>query len=60
MELLAALKFVAGAVAKSDYLPALQHVAIGGGCVVSFNGTVALCAPITLDLAACPRADIFA
>jgi hypothetical protein len=60
MELLAALKFVAGAVAKSDYLPALQHVAIGGGRVVSFNGTVALCAPITLDLAACPRADIFA
>lgn len=60
MELLQALKFVAGAVAKSDYLPALQHVAIGGGFVVSFNGTVALCAPVTLDLAACPRADIFA
>ena len=60
MELLQALKFVSGAVAKSDYLPALQHVAIGGGYVVSFNGTVALCAPVVLDLAACPRADIFA
>jgi hypothetical protein len=60
MELLQALKFVAGAVAKSDYLPALQHVAIGGGYVVSFNGTVALCAPVVLDLQACPRADIFA
>jgi hypothetical protein len=60
MELLQALKFVAGAVAKSDYLPSLQHVAIGGGYVVSFNGTVALCAPVVLDLAACPRADIFA
>jgi DNA polymerase III sliding clamp (beta) subunit (PCNA family) len=59
MDLLAALKFVSGAVAKSDYLPALQHVAIGGGFVVSFNGTVALCAPIVLDLAVCPRADIF-
>jgi hypothetical protein len=60
MELLQALKFVAGAVAKSDYLPALQHVAIGGGYVVSFNGTVALCAPVVLDLTACPRADVFA
>jgi hypothetical protein len=60
MELLHALKFVSGAVAKSDYLPALQHVAIGGGYVVSFNGTVALCAPVVLDLAVCPRADIFA
>jgi hypothetical protein len=59
MELLQALKFVSGAVAKSDYLPALQHVAIGGGYVVSFNGTVALCAPVVLDLAACPRADVF-
>jgi hypothetical protein len=60
LDLLAALKFVSGAVAKSDYLPALQHVAIGGGYVVSFNGTVALCAPIVLDLTACPRADVFA
>jgi hypothetical protein len=60
MELLQALKFVSGAVAKSDYLPTLQHVAIGGGFVVSFNGTVALCAPVVLDLAACPRADVFA
>lgn len=60
MELLQALKFVSGAVAKSDYMPALQHIAIGGGYVVSFNGTVALCAPVVLDLAACPRADIFA
>ncbi len=60
MELLQALKFVSGAVAKSDYLPALQHVAIGGGYVVSFNGTVALCAPVVLDLTACPRADVFA
>lgn len=60
MDLLAALKFVSGAVAKSDYLPALQHVAIGGGYVVSFNGTVALCAPVVLDLASCPRADVFA
>lgn len=60
MELLQALKFVSGAVAKSDYLPALQHVAIGDGYVVSFNGTVALCAPVVLDLAAYPRADVFA
>ena len=60
MELLQALQFVSGAVAKSDYMPALQHVAIDGGYVISFNGTVALCAPIVLDLAACPRADIFA
>lgn len=60
MELLQALKFVSGAVAKSDYLPALQHIAIGGGHAVGFNGTVALCAPIVLDIAACPRADVFA
>jgi hypothetical protein len=60
MELLQALKFVATAVAKSDYLPALQHVAIDGGYIVSFNGTLALCAPVVLDLQACPRADLFA
>jgi hypothetical protein len=60
MNLLQALKFVAGAVAKSDYIPALRHIALGGGYAVSFNGTLALCAPIVLDLSACPRADIFA
>jgi len=59
MELLQALKCVAGAVAKSDYMPALQHIAIGGGYAVSFNGTVAICAPVVLDLAACPNADLF-
>ncbi len=55
--MLAELKFVQGAVAKKDFLPALTHFRIEGGTVRGYNGTLALCSPIPLDLACTPRAD---
>lgn len=55
--MLAQLKFVMGAVAKKDFAPALSHFRIEGGKVRGFNGTLALCTPIPLDLACTPKAD---
>ncbi len=55
--MLAELKFVQGAVAKKDFVPALTHFRIEGGKVRGFNGTLALCSPIPLDLVCTPRAD---
>ena len=59
MDLLQALKFVSGAVATTDYVPALQHVSIAGGRIRAFNGHVALSCPCPLDLQCAPRADLF-
>lgn len=50
------LKFAMGAVSKKDFLPALTHFRIEGGKVRSFNGTLALCTPIALDLECTPKA----
>ena len=50
------LKFVMGAVAKKDFLPALTHFVIEGGKVRGFNGTLALCSPIALDVTCKPKA----
>jgi DNA polymerase III sliding clamp (beta) subunit (PCNA family) len=50
------LKFVQGAVAKKDLVPALTHFVIENGNVRGFNGTLALCAPIKLDIACKPKA----
>lgn len=50
------LKFVMGAVAKKDLLPALTHFKIEGGQIRSYNGTLALCSPINLDLDCIPKA----
>jgi DNA polymerase III sliding clamp (beta) subunit (PCNA family) len=55
--MLAELKFVQGSVAKKDFLPALTHFRIEGGTVRGYNGTLALCSPIPLDLVCTPRAD---
>ena len=44
--MLADLKFVQGAVAKKDFLPALTHF-----------GTIALCSPIPFDIACKPKAE---
>jgi DNA polymerase III sliding clamp (beta) subunit (PCNA family) len=55
--LLAELKFVQGAIAKKDFLPALTHFRIEKGTVRGYNGKLALCTPIPLDLACTPRAD---
>lgn len=51
------LRFVMGAVAKKDLLPAMTHFRIEGGKVRSYNGTLAMCSPIALDIDCCPRAD---
>lgn len=50
-------KFVMGSVAKKDLLPALTHFRIEGGTVRGFNGTVALCTPVPLDLDCAPKAE---
>lgn len=51
------LKFVQGAVAKKDLLPAMTHFRIEKGTVRSYNGTMAISSPIALDIDCCPKAD---
>lgn len=51
------LKFVQGAVAKKDFLPAMTHFAIEGGTVRAYNGTLALSSPIAFNVDCKPRAD---
>lgn len=55
--MLADLKFVQGAVAKKDFLPALTHFVIENGTVRGYNGTIALCSPIPFDIACKPKAE---
>ena len=54
--MLAALKFVQGAVARRDFVPALTHFYIADGFVKGYNGRIAICAPIDVDLVATPKA----
>ena len=42
MQVLSALKFVQGSVAKKDFVPALKHVVIENATVRGFNGVLAL------------------
>lgn len=55
------LKFVQGAVAKKDFLPAMTHFAITvderGGFVRAYNGALALGSPIAFDVACTPKAS---
>lgn len=55
--MLSKLKFVMGAVSKKDFLPALTHFRIQDGTVRSYNGTLALCSPIPLDIDCTPKAE---
>jgi len=55
--MLAELKFCQGAVSKRDLIPAMAHFAIDNGRVRAYNGVVALCSPIALDLDCKPRAE---
>jgi DNA polymerase III sliding clamp (beta) subunit (PCNA family) len=55
--MLAELKFVQGAVAKKDFMPALTHFRIQNGTVRGYNGSLALCSPIPLDMTCTPKAD---
>jgi DNA polymerase III sliding clamp (beta) subunit (PCNA family) len=57
--MLDSLRFVQGAVAKKDFVPALTHFSIRGGVITGYNGALALCSPIALDLDCCPRAMPF-
>lgn len=54
--MLDSLRFVQGAVAKKDFSPALTHFHIDKGCVKGYNGALALCGPIDLDITATPKA----
>lgn len=55
--MLAELKFCQGAVSNKSFIPALSHFAIDGGRVRGYNGVVALCCPIPLDLVCKPRGE---
>lgn len=57
--MLDALRFVSGAVSKLDTVPALSHYRVEAGFVMGFNGTVAICSPIDLQLTATPNAEQF-
>lgn len=59
MEITEALRFVKGAVAKKDLLPALTHFRIEEGTIRSFNGSLALSSPIALELTCTPKATPF-
>jgi DNA polymerase III sliding clamp (beta) subunit (PCNA family) len=50
------LKFVQGAVAKKELLPAMTHFAIEKGFVRAYNGSLALCAPIDFKVDCKPKA----
>lgn len=54
--MLEALKFVQGAVAKKDFVPALTHFRIQGRTIRGFNGNLAISSPIDLDLDIHPKA----
>lgn len=53
------LKFVQGAVAKKDYVPALTHFHIGEGRIYGFNGVLAISTPTDLAVTATPKAASF-
>lgn len=54
--MLDALRFVATAIAKKDYVPELAHYQIRGGRVTGYNGMMALSSPIDVDLDVRPKA----
>lgn len=57
--MLDSLRFVQGAVAKKDFVPSLTHFRIQGGTIRGYNGMLALCCPIDLDLDCSPKAVSF-
>lgn len=50
------LRFVQGAVAKKDFMPAMTHFVIEAGAVRAYNGSLALCAPLAFDIDCKPKA----
>jgi DNA polymerase III sliding clamp (beta) subunit (PCNA family) len=57
MNILQSLKFVQGAVAKKDFVPALTHFRIKNNTVKAFNGNMAICGPIAVNLDISPNAE---
>lgn len=57
--MLDSLRFVQGAVAKKDFVAALTHFRIQNGMIRGYNGMMALCGPIDLDLDVSPKAAPF-
>jgi len=57
--MLDALKFVQGAVAKKDFVQELTHFHISEGFIKGYNGSLALCSPIDLNLEVVPKAKPF-
>ncbi len=55
--MLEALKFVQGAVAKKEIIEGLTHFRIANGKVKSYNGVIALCSSLHLDLDCAPLAE---
>lgn len=51
------LKFVQGAVAKKDFLPAMTHFVIEDGRVRAYNGMIALSSPLPFDIDCKPKAE---
>lgn len=51
------LRFVMGAVAKKDLVPAMKHFKIEDGRVCSFNGTLCLSSPINFNIDCNPQAE---
>ena len=56
MDLLDALKFVQGSVAKKELQEGLTHFRIVDGTVRGFNGTISLCSPVPLNIDCTPKA----
>lgn len=53
------LRFVQGAVAKKDFVPALTHFKIADKRITGFNGSMAISSPIDIELTANPKAASF-
>lgn len=56
MSVLNTLKFVQGAVAKRDFVPAMTHFEIKNSVVTAYNGQIALSSPIPFDIDCNPKA----
>lgn len=55
--MLDALRFVKGAVARKDLVPAMTHFRIEAGHVRSYDGSLAISSPVALDFDCTPQAD---
>lgn len=57
--MLDSIRFVQGSVAKKEFLPSLTHFVIEDNTIRGYDGTMALCAPILLDINCKPKAEPF-